>query len=151
MNIADITSIQDHYGVVFPQEYLDFQQANSSSSFNLMESGEVMDWQIRFSALDDQFITNNIQMVDEVNPDPKRIIPIAWSVSSGNNYLLDYRKHSARPAVLLMEHEEAIVREDAESETDTPEGAQRLMEGNVREIADSFASFIAKLKVDQAL
>ncbi|MEY8746946.1 SMI1/KNR4 family protein [Paenibacillus tundrae] len=151
MSKVDITSIQDHYGVVFPEEYLDFQQANSSSSFNLMESGEVMDWQIRFSALDDQFITNNIQMVDEVNPDPKRIIPIAWSVSSGNNYLLDYRKNSASPAILLMEHEEAIVREDAESETDTLEEAQRLMEGNVREIADSFASFIAKLSADQPL
>ncbi|MDQ0171227.1 SMI1/KNR4 family protein [Paenibacillus tundrae] len=151
MSKVDITSIQDHYGVAFPQEYLDFQQTNSGSSFNLMESGEVSDWQIRFSVMDDQFITNNIQMVDEVNPDPKRIIPIAWSVSSGNNYLLDYRKNSASPAILLMEHEEAIVREDAESETDTLEEAQRLMEGNVREIADSFASFIAKLSADQPL
>ncbi|WP_128103055.1 SMI1/KNR4 family protein [Paenibacillus sp. DCT19] len=151
MSKVDITTIQDYYGVVFPQEYLDFQQTNSGSSFNLMESGEVTDWQIRFSELDDQFITNNIQVVNDVNPDPKRIIPIAWSVSSGNNYLLDYRKHSACPVVLLMEHEEAMVREDAESETDTPEEAQQLMEENVRVIADSFASFLAKLRAYQAL
>ena len=73
--------------------------------------------------------------MDEVNPDPQRIIPIAWSVSSGNNYLLDYREDKEAPSVLVMEHELAMVREDAESEAETLEDAQQLMEENVKSIA----------------
>lgn len=38
------------------------------------------------------------------------------------------------------------MREDAESESETPEEAQRLLEENVREIAANFNAFIACLK-----
>ncbi|MGM1050300.1 MAG: hypothetical protein ACQEXX_29860 [Bacillota bacterium] len=78
---------------------------------------------------------------------PMKLIPIAWSVSSGNNYLLDYRKNSSSPSVALMDHEEAIAREDAEDESATPEEAQQLMEDNVREVANHFAEFAARLAV----
>lgn len=146
MNNLNIDNIQKHYGIVFPHEYLEFQREADGQAFDMIENGEVIDWEIRFSALDNQFIANNINMVDDVNPDPRRIIPFAWSVSSGNNYLLDYRKNSESPAVLVMDHEEAMVREDAESESETPEEAQQLLEENVREIAANFNAFIACLK-----
>lgn len=146
MNNMQIDNIQKHYGIVFPHEYLEFQQQADGQAFDMIENGEVVDWEIRFSALDDQFIANNINLVDDVNPDPLRIIPIAWSVSSGNNYLLDYRTNSESPAVLVMDHEEAMVREDAECESETPEEAQQLLEENVREIASNFNAFIACLK-----
>ncbi|QOS82330.1 SMI1/KNR4 family protein [Paenibacillus sp. JNUCC31] len=141
-----IDNIQNHYGIVFPHEYVEFQREADGQAFDVIENGEVIDWEIRFSALDEQFIVNNINLVDNVNPDPRRIIPFAWSVSSGNNYLLDYRKNSESPAVLVMVHEEAMVREDAESESETPEEAQQLLEENVREIAANFNAFIACLK-----
>ncbi|OAX47126.1 SMI1/KNR4 family protein [Paenibacillus sp. AD87] len=146
MNNLNINNIQKHYSIVFPHEYLEFQRKTDGQAFDMIENGEVIDWEIRFSALDDQFIANNINLVDDVNPDPSRIIPFAWSVSSGNNYLLDYRKNSESPAVLVMDHEEAMVREDAESESETSEEAQQLLEENVREIADNFNAFIACLK-----
>lgn len=146
MNNLNINNIQKHYSIVFPHEYLEFQRKTDGQAFDMIENGEVIDWEIRFSALDDQFIANNINLVDDVNPDPSRIIPFAWSVSSGNNYLLDYRKNSESPAVLVMDLEEAMVREDAESESETPEEAQQLLEENVREIADNFNAFIACLK-----
>lgn len=139
-------NIQKYYGIMFPQEYLDFQQAVSDTSFDLIQGETVLDWEIRFSALDDQFLANTINLVDDVNPDPLRIIPIAWSVSSGNNYMLDYRKSADSPSVLVMDHEEAMVREDAESETETLEEAQRLLEENVKEVASDFTEFIALLK-----
>ncbi|MFJ2044805.1 SMI1/KNR4 family protein [Paenibacillus taichungensis] len=146
MNNLNINNIQKHYDIVFPHEYLEFQRETDGQTFDMIENGEVIDWEIRFSALDHQFIANNNNLVDDVNPDPRRIIPFAWSVSSGNNYLLDYRKNSESPAVLVMDHEEAIVREDAESESETPEEAQQLLEENVREIAANFNAFIACLK-----
>lgn len=146
MNNLNIDNIQKHYGIVLPHEYLEFQREADGQAFDMIENGEVVDWEIRFSALDNQFIANNINLVDDVNPDPRRIIPFAWSVSSGNNYLLDYRKNSESPAVLVMDHEEAMVREDAESESETPEEAQQLLEENVREIAANFNAFIACLK-----
>lgn len=146
MNNLNINNIQKHYDIVFPHEYLEFQREADGQIFDMIENGEVIDWEIRFSALDNEFIANKINLVDDVNPDPRRIIPFAWSVSSGNNYLLDYRTNSEFPAVLVMDHEEAMVREDAESETETPEEAQKLLEENVREIADNFNAFIACLK-----
>ncbi|WP_405153478.1 SMI1/KNR4 family protein [Paenibacillus sp. FSL K6-0108] len=146
MSNMQIENIQKHYGIVFPHEYLEFQREVSGKAFDVIENGEVIDWEVCFSALDDQFIANNINLVDDVNPDPRRIIPFAWSVSSGNNYLLDYRTNPESPAVLVMDHEEAMVREDAESESETPEEAQQLLEENVREIAANFNTFIACLK-----
>jgi hypothetical protein len=146
MSNMQIENIQKYYGIVFPHEFLEFQQEASGKVFDVFENGEVTDWEIQFSSLDDQFIANNINLVDDVNPNPRRIIPFAWSVSSGNNYLLDYRKNSESPAVLVMDHEEAMVREDAESESETPEQAQQLLDENVREIAANFNAFIACLK-----
>ncbi|MFE6076881.1 SMI1/KNR4 family protein [Paenibacillus sp. NPDC057886] len=146
MSNMQIENIQRHYGMVYPHKYLEFQREAGGKAFDVIENGEVIDWEIRFSALDDQFIVNNINLVDDVNPDPRRIIPFAWSVSSGTNYLLDYRKNSESPAVLVMDHEEAMVREDAESESETLEEAQQLLEENVREIAANFNAFIACLK-----
>ncbi|MDP9699228.1 hypothetical protein J2T16_002129 [Paenibacillus intestini] len=144
---ASVTRIQSHYGIVFPQDYLDFIQLHGDASFDLIQGTETEDWDIRFHALDDQFIVNNAALVDEVNPDPRRIIPIAWSVSSGNNYLLDYRENKVSPSVLVMEHELAMVREDAESEAETMEEAQQLMEENVKLLAAQFQSFVALLQV----
>jgi hypothetical protein len=144
---ASVTRIQSHYGIVFPQEYLDFIQLHGDASFDLIQGTETEDWEIRFHVLDDQFIANNAALVDEVNPDPQRIIPIAWSVSSGNNYLLDYRENKVSPSVLVMEHELAMVREDAESEAETMEEAQQLMEENVKPLAAHFQSFAALLQV----
>ncbi|KAA8782843.1 hypothetical protein ABIE27_000274 [Paenibacillus sp. 4624] len=144
---ASVTRIQSHYGIVFPQDYLDFIQLHGDASFDLIQGTETEDWEIRFHALDDQFIANNTTLVDEVNPDPQRIIPIAWSISSGNNYLLDYRGSEETPSVLVMEHELAMVREDAESEAETMEEAQQLMEENVEPLAAHFQSFAALLRV----
>ncbi|MDN4599737.1 SMI1/KNR4 family protein [Paenibacillus sp. F6_3S_P_1C] len=146
MSNMQMENIQKYYGIVFPHEYLEFQREAGDKAFDVIENGDVIDWEIRFSALDDQFIANNINLVDAVNPDPRRIIPFAWSVSSGNNYLLDYRKSSESPAVLVMDHEEAMVREDAESESETLEEVQQLLEENVREIAANFNAFIACMK-----
>ncbi|MEC0124472.1 SMI1/KNR4 family protein [Paenibacillus pabuli] len=147
MSNMQIENIQNYYGIVFPHAYLEFQQEAGGQAFDVIEHGEVIDWEIRFFALDDQFIANNINLIDDVNPDPGRIIPFAWSVSSGNNYLLDYRENSESPAILVMDHEEAMVREDAESESETLEEAQQLLEENVREIAAIFNAFKCCLKV----
>lgn len=125
---------------------MEFVRQSGEEAYQYTEEGGQIDWEIHFSALDGQFVANNRAMVNDVNPDPQRIIPIAWSVSSGNNYLLDYRYNPAEPSVLLLEHEEAMVREDAEAEADHPEEAQQLMEGNVRKIADSFGEFVQLLK-----
>ncbi|WP_145332386.1 SMI1/KNR4 family protein [Paenibacillus xylanexedens] len=144
---ASVTRIQSHYGVVFPQEYLEFIQLHGAASFDLIQGTETEDWEIRFHVLDDRFIANNVALVDEVNPDPQRIIPIAWSVSSGNNYLLDYRENEEVPSVLVMEHELAMVREDAESEAETREEAQQLMEENVKPLVANFRSFASLLQV----
>lgn len=144
---ASVTRIQSHYGIVFPQDYLDFIQLHGDASFDLIQGTETEDWEIRFHVLDDQFIANNAALVDEVNPDPRRIIPIAWSVSNGNNYLLDYRENEEVPSVLVMEHELAMVREDAESEAETMEEAQQLMEENVKPLAAQFQSFAALLQL----
>lgn len=144
---VSVKRIQSHYGVVFPQDYLDFIQLNGDASFDLIQGTETEDWEIRFHVLDDQFIANNVALVDEVNPDPRRVIPIAWSVSSGNNYLLDFRENEDVPSVLVMEHELAMVREDAESEAETSEEAQQLMEENVKPLAANFQSFAALLRV----
>ncbi|MGQ8872693.1 SMI1/KNR4 family protein [Paenibacillus sp. TSA_86.1] len=142
-----VTRIQAHYSIVFPQDYLNFIQLHGDDSFDLMQGNETEDWEIRFHVLDDQFIANNAALVDEVNPDPRRVIPIAWSVSSGNNYLLDYRENEETPSVLVMEHELAMVREDAESEAETDEEAQQLMEENVKLLAANFRSFASLLQV----
>ncbi|MCY9589169.1 SMI1/KNR4 family protein [Paenibacillus chitinolyticus] len=138
--------IEQYYGIVFPSDYLNFLQKVEQHGYNFVENGDVTDWEIRFSELDERFIETNRSLVDEVNPDPKRLIPFAWSVSSGNNYLFDYRTNLSCPAVVLMDHEEAMVREDAESESETLEEAQELMEQNVRKAADNFAEFAARLQ-----
>ncbi|MGW9124534.1 SMI1/KNR4 family protein [Paenibacillus chitinolyticus] len=138
--------IEQYYGIVFPSDYLNFLQKAEQQGYNFVENGDVTDWEIRFSELDERFIETNRSLVDEVNPDPKRLIPFAWSVSSGNNYLLDYRTNPSSPAVVLMDHEEAMVREDAESESETLEEAQELMEQNVRKAANNFAEFAARLQ-----
>ncbi|MDM5276281.1 SMI1/KNR4 family protein [Paenibacillus silvae] len=153
MNDADVmvSRIQQHYGIIFPQDYLEFIRRHDGVSFDLMQGTEVQDWDIRFHALNNQFIVNNTELVDEVNPDPQRIIPIAWSVSSGNNYLLDFRQNEERPSVLLMEHEMAMVREDAESEAETSEEAQQMMEENVQPIAAHFGAFAALLQPRSSL
>ncbi|PYE49738.1 SMI1/KNR4 family protein [Paenibacillus barcinonensis] len=153
MNDADakVIRIQQHYGIQFPQGYLDFIQLHGGMSFDRMQGTEVQDWDIRFHLLDDQFIANNAELVDEVNPDPQWIIPIVWSVSSGNNYLLDYRQNKETPSVLFMEHELAMVREDAESEADTSEEAQRFMEENVQPIATHFEAFVTLLQARPSL
>ncbi|UHA73436.1 SMI1/KNR4 family protein [Paenibacillus sp. 481] len=145
MKSNSIQEIEQHYGVVFPPEYLSFLELSSGKSFNFTETEDFTDWEVRFSDLDGKFIATTRSLVDDVNPDPMKLIPIAWSVSSGNNYLLDYRTNPTSPSVVLMDHEEAIVREDAESESDTPEEAQQLMEENVREVAIDFAEFAARL------
>lgn len=147
MNNNSIKEIEQHYGVVFPPEYLSFLEDAAEKSFNFIESKDFTDWEIRFSDLDESFVATNQHLVDDANPDPMKLIPIAWSVSSGNNYLLDYRKNSLSPSLALMDHEEAIVREDAENESATPEEAQQLMEDNVREVANHFAEFAARLVV----
>ncbi|WP_020620347.1 SMI1/KNR4 family protein [Paenibacillus daejeonensis] len=141
-----IQTIQEYYGIIFPEAYLHALGGMLSSSYDLMEDGEVRDWEIRFHPLDAKFISTNRDLVDEVNPDPSRIIPIAWSVSSGNNYLLDYRNTPGSPTVLVMEHEEAMMREDAEDEAETPEQAQQMMEDNVKVLALSFTEFVARLR-----
>ncbi len=141
-----IDQIEKHYGICFPLDYLNKLNEANHREYQYVETDGHTDWSIYFSRLDERFISNNETLVDEMNPDPKRIIPFAWSVSSGNYYLLDYRYHPAQPAVLLMEHEEAIVREDAESEAEYPEQVQELLEGNVRQIADSFEQFALCLK-----
>ncbi|WP_342552251.1 SMI1/KNR4 family protein [Paenibacillus sp. FSL R7-0652] len=148
---VNVMRIQSHYGIVFPQDYLDFIRQHTDASFDLIQDTEAEDWDIRFHVLDDRFIPNNAALVDEVNPDPQRIIPIAWSVSSGNNYLLDYRENKSIPSVLVMEHELAMVREDAESEAETSEEAQQLMEENVKSIAADFLSFAALLQARPVL
>ncbi|MBV6714853.1 SMI1/KNR4 family protein [Paenibacillus chitinolyticus] len=141
-----LKKIEQHYGIVFPSDYLSFLQNAEKQGYNFVENGDVTDWEVRFSELDERFIETNRNLVDDVNPDPKRLIPFAWSVSSGNNYLFDYRTNPSSPSVVLMDHEEAMVREDAESESETPEEAQELMEQNVREIVGSFAEFAARLQ-----
>ncbi|EGL19640.1 hypothetical protein [Paenibacillus sp. HGF7] len=60
--------------------------------------------------------------------------------------MFDYRTNPSTPSVVLMDHEEAMMREDAESESETPEEAQELMEQNVREAAGSFAEFASRLQ-----
>ncbi|MEC0248695.1 SMI1/KNR4 family protein [Paenibacillus chitinolyticus] len=142
-----LKKIEQYYGIVFPSDYLSFLQNAEQQGYNFVENGDVTDWEVRFSELDERFIETNRSLVDEVNPDPKRLIPFAWSVSSGNNYLFDYRTNPSCPAVVLMDHEEAMVREDAESESESLEEAQELMEQNVREIAGNFAEFAARLQV----
>lgn len=142
----DIDTIEQYYSICFPLDYLEFVRQAEGRSFQYINEEGQTDWEIRFSALDDAFIVNNQSLTDDVNPDPKRIIPFAWSVSSGNNYLLDYRYNPAQPSVLVMEHEEAMVRADAEAEAENLEEAQQLLEGNVRQIADSFAEFAARLQ-----
>ncbi|WP_411347643.1 DUF2625 family protein [Paenibacillus sp. WLX2291] len=141
-----IDEIEQHYSICFPLDYLAFVRQSGDQAYQFTEEGGQTDWEIHFSALDGQFIANNQAMVNDVNPDPQRIIPIAWSMSSGNNYLLDYRYNPAEPAVLLLEHEEAMVREDAEAEADSPEEAQQLLEGNVRKVADHFGQFATLIK-----
>ncbi|WP_411346826.1 SMI1/KNR4 family protein [Paenibacillus sp. WLX1005] len=145
-----IDEIEQHYRICFPLDYLAFVRQSGDQAYQFREEGGQTDWEIHFSALDGQFIANNQAMVNDVNPDPQRIIPIAWSMSSGNNYLLDYRYNPAEPAVLLLEHEEAMVREDAEAEANSPEEAQQLLEGNVRKIADHFEAFMHLLKEQEA-
>ncbi|MFC9776271.1 SMI1/KNR4 family protein [Paenibacillus chitinolyticus] len=141
-----LEKIEQYYGIVLPSDYLNFLQKVEQQGYNFVENGDVTDWEVRFSELDERFIETNRSLVDEVNPDPKRLIPFAWSVSSGNNYLFDYRTNPSSPAVVLMDHEEAMVREDAESESETLEEAQELMEQNVRKAADNFAEFAARLQ-----
>lgn len=147
MNDSKIHQIEMFYGITYPPEYLSFLEQNGDTPYYFIENEEFTDWEIRFSKLDDSFITNNKNLVDDANPDPMRIIPFAWSVSSGNNYLLDFRKNPFSPAVVLMDHEVAIIREDAESETDSPEEAQRLLEENLREVASGFAEFAVRLTI----
>lgn len=147
---VSVARIQSHYGIVFPQDYLNFIEKHGDDSFDLIQGTEAEDWDIRFHVLDDRFIANNAALVDEVNPDPQRIIPIAWSVSSGNNYLLDYRENKETPSVLVMEHEMAMVREDAESEAESSEEAQQLMEENVKPLASNFHFFAALLQARSA-
>lgn len=118
--------------------------------YNFIENGDFTDLEVRFSELDERFIETNRNLVEDANPDPERLIPFAWSVSSGNNYLFDYRTIPSCPSVVLMDHEEAMVREDAEIESETPEEAQELMEQNVREVAGSFAEFASRLQTVQA-
>ncbi|MFS0838083.1 SMI1/KNR4 family protein [Paenibacillus sp. 1P03SA] len=146
MENQSVKKIEQHYGIVFPSDYLNFLQNVQKRGYNFVENGDFTDWEVRFSELDERFIQTNRDLTDEVNPDPKRLIPFAWSVSSGNNYLFDYRTNPSSPAVVLMDHDEAMVREDAESESETPEEAQELMEQNVREIAGSFAEFASRLQ-----
>ncbi|MCL9661874.1 SMI1/KNR4 family protein [Paenibacillus hunanensis] len=141
-----IDRIEKHYGICFPLDYLNQLQDAVKREYQYADAEGHVDWSIHFAKLDDRFIANNEALVDEMNPNPQRIIPFAWSVSSGNYYLLDYRQHPEQPAVLLMEHEEAIVREDAEAEAEYPEQVQEMLEGNVRQLANSFEEFAANLK-----
>ncbi len=141
-----IDRIEKHYGICFPLDYLNTLNDAVKREYQYADAEGHTDWSIHFARLDERFIANNETLVDEMNPNPQRIIPFAWSASSGNYYLLDYRQHPDQPAVLLMEHEEAIVREDAEAEAEYPEQVQEMLEGNVHLIANSFAEFAQHLK-----
>lgn len=140
-----VQQIEQHYQIRFPQAYLDFADRAGQQAYNFTTAAGFIDWEIQFMMLDEHFITTNQELVDECNPDPEHLIPFAWSVSSGNNYLLDYRHHPDEPRVLLMDHDEAVVREDAVEMTDTPEQAQQMMEENVAPIADNIQAFLDAL------
>jgi len=144
-----IEQIQSHYGLPLPQTYLQFLAQAGEQAYDLVEDGEVEEWELRFMALDDQYLANTADLVDPVNPDPARLVPFAWSVSSGSNYLFDYRGSADEPAVVVIEHEMAMVWEDAQDEASSPEEAQQLMDDNVREIAPDFASFVARLQSNE--
>ncbi|WP_322904758.1 DUF2625 family protein [Paenibacillus sp. SGZ-1009] len=145
-----IDRIEKHYRICFPLDYLNRLDEAVTREYQYADAEGHIDWSIHFSKLDEQFIANNEELVAEMNPDPQRIIPFAWSVSSGNYYLFDYRYHPDKPAVLLMEHEEAIVREDAEAEAEHPEQVQEMLDGNVRLLADHFEEFVVCLKEQES-
>lgn len=43
VNNMQIDNIQKHYGIVFPHEYLEFQQQADGQAFDMIENGEVVD------------------------------------------------------------------------------------------------------------
>lgn len=95
-------------------------------------------WSIRFIRPDASF-ERSIAAVSEIVLEPRKIIPFAWSVSSGDWLLFDYRKTDTEPPILYIDHEMALVIEDAEqcaSEENRP--LEEVLEENLCALCDSF-------------
>ncbi|GGO04631.1 SMI1/KNR4 family protein [Saccharibacillus kuerlensis] len=140
--------IENHYGVKLPADYVAYATAAGNLGYSFHDTDNFSEWSVRFQKFDENFISVNESHFEPASPAPGKLIPFAWSMSSGNFYLLDYRNGTADPSIARLDHEEAIIWEDAISESGTTEEAQTLMDANVATVASSFADFVRRLEPD---
>jgi len=103
-----LEEIESELGIVFPAGYkklvLDNERTGQVKEYHLENFNEYTAWAIRFIRPDASF-KRSIAAVSEIVLEPRKIIPFAWSVSSGDWLVFDYRKTDAEPPILYIDHE----------------------------------------------
>lgn len=151
VTINGIGEIEQHFGIIFPKKYKELILENEEIYSNEIKEYCIKDyndytaWGINFIRMNNTFI--NKDRIGELVPDPKKIIPFAWSVSSGDWLVFDYRKNENEPSIMYIYHEEAIGIEDAKDECVLQnKTVEQMLEENLFPLCDSFEEFYTVLE-----
>ncbi|MGG4146796.1 SMI1/KNR4 family protein [Paenibacillus algorifonticola] len=151
--LQDIHDIEQSLQLAFPAAYKAFmttdelQSANPNIEYNLVDFNGYTAWGIRFIKLDASY-AENLEAIAEVVLQPRKLIPFAWSISSGDWLIFDYRESNENPSLLYIDHEMALCLEDAESEAQSENTTvEEMMEGNLSVLCENFEMFHAALKL----
>lgn len=152
--LSDIHDIEQSLKLTFPVAYKAFlttdekQAANPDTEYSLVHFNGYTAWGIRFIKLDASY-PENLEAIAEVVLQPRKLIPFAWSISSGDWLVFDYRESDENPGLLYIDHEMALCLEDAESEAQSENiTVEEMMEGNLSVLCENFESFHAALKLE---
>ncbi|WP_338554671.1 SMI1/KNR4 family protein [Paenibacillus sp. KS-LC4] len=151
--LLDIQDIEQSLQLTFPAAYKTFlttdenQAANPNTEYDLVDFNGYTAWGIRFIKLDASY-SKNLEAIAEVVLQPRKLIPFAWSISSGDWLVFDYRETDEKPSLLYIDHEMALCLEDAESEAQSENvTVEEIMEGNLSVLCENFETFHAALKL----
>lgn len=150
-----IEEIESKLGIVFPAGYTQMLQDLENSDngwlkeYRLKDFNGYTEWSIRFIRPNSSYM-RSIEMVNELVPEPYTIIPFAWSVSSGNWLVFDYRKADAAPPIMYIDHEIAVVKEDAEEcAREVNKTAEEVLEENLTALCGSFEILRGALQLQE--
>jgi hypothetical protein len=151
-NIESVEKIEGHFGMKFPNKYKELAIKNEQSY------PEIVNYEVdipgygiinfNFQRLIEEEFINFSKVLSDRIVDTKRIIPFASNLN-GDVLLFDYIESTDEPAILYMEHEEALCIEDITKLQLEEKSLEDWIEGNFSFVSTSFDEFSSKIYVSK--
>jgi hypothetical protein len=155
-----IKILENYWKIKFPKEYIDIVTKHDGSQPDVMCSNK--EWKRGFITIqkchDEKtgfaFLRyTNAESIEQASifiaykafkdclPDPEKIFPFADD-GGGNIYFFDYRKNSCEPAIVFLDHEQAITEEDLPEEDLKKKPLYEWLDSNLYHVCNSFSELL---------